>query len=482
MADPAQPDDRHRTDVAPAGDPVDDAPPAEPPAAAAIRRRSPRWIDLVAVLLLAILAVAAVLPQVARHAPFSALDEATHFDYAFNASQLQIPAAGDHLDPEVIEYWNCYGNELAFLPACGATGEPEEYPLSALQYNFGHPPVYYFVTGIAARALDALTGLDLLEAARAMGAVWLAAGMAVMHLALRRLGVGVVLAASVAALSGMWWAVLGASAIVTNDAPFLLTTALGVLGVAELVRGRHRPWAIALLIAGAALAAGVKVMNGLPYLGLAGAMVVLALLPQRWRPWAGRWSLIGIAAGMVAAVGGVYLLWTRFQGGRGDQDWQNPVSGVNTSDFVGSPFGEWLPTLTRGLDYVGHSYVTDGAALQPLIQLLAGVVSAVALAAIAIGIAVGRRGSALAVLAMAALIATAAWPLVVQLQSFLSSGGTEYFAQPSRRYGATVGVLAFAALALIAERLRWRAVVVAGCVLVVVGTLVAVLVGELPAP
>jgi hypothetical protein len=217
------------------------------------------------------------------------------------------------------------------------------------------------------------------------------------------------------------------------------------------------------------------VMNALPFLAIAGALVVLALLPERLRPWAGRWTLVGAAAGMVSAVGAVYVLWTRFQAGRGDPGWTNPVEGVNTLPFVGSPLGEWLPTLTRGLTSIGHSYVSNQAAEPALVSVTASLTSVVALAAIAIGIAVGRPGSALSLVALAALIGSAAWPAIVQLQAFLSSGGTHYFLQPSHRYGVTMGILAFAALAMLAERLRWQVVTIVGCVLVVLATLVAVL-------
>jgi hypothetical protein len=435
-------------------------------------RRS-RWLDVAAIIALVVLALVAVLPQVDREAPLSALDEPSHLDYAWNASQLRIPAAGDPIVDDVVAVWNCYGNELIPLPACGTVGPDEAYPALGLQYNFGHPPVYYLVTGFAARAIEAATDWDFLTAARGMGAAWLAAGMAVMHLALRRLGVGVGLSAAVAALAGVWWPSISAATIVTNDAPFLLTTALGVLALGGMLTGRRGGWLdVALPIALAALAAGVKVMNALPFLALAGALVVLALLPERYRP-AGRWRMIGTAAGMVGAVGAVYVLWTRFQSGRGDPDFANPVEGVNTAPFLGSPIAEWLPTIPRGLTHMGHSYVANGAASQELVAFLVSVVSIVALAAIAIGMVIARRGSALAVVALAALIGAASWPLIVQLQSFASSGGTHYFPSPSHRYGVTIGVLALVALALVAERLRWQRLAIAGCLLVVMMTLVA---------
>jgi hypothetical protein len=433
-----------------------------------------RWLDLAAVLALVVLALVAVLPQVVKQAPLSALDEPSHLDYAWNASHFEIPAAGDAIAPEVVAIWNCYGNELVDLPACGTTGPAEAYPALGLQYNFAHPPLYYLITGVAAGAIAAVSEWDFLTAARALGAVWLAAGMAVMHVALRRLGVGVAVAVSVAALSGMWWPTLSAATIVTNDAPFLLTTALGLLALGVPLRSPRRWLGPVLLVVLAALAAGMKVMNALPFLAIAGAFVVLALLPERFRPWAGRGGLAATAAGLVAAVGGVYVLWSRFQAGRGDPDWTNPVEGVNTMPFDGSPFGEWLPTTTRGLTFIGHSYVSSQAADQALISVTVSVASIVALAAIAIGMAVGRRGSPLLTVALTGLIGSAAWPLVVQVQAYLSSGGTHYFLQPSYRYGVTMGIVAFAALALVAERLRWQLVTIVGCVLVVATTLVAV--------
>lgn len=439
-------------------------------------RRPVPWQAILAMLALVVLALVAVLPQVLRHGPFSALDEGTHIDYAWRASTLDIPAAGDLIAPEVRELWSCYGNELASLPACGESEPTDRFPLASAQYNFGHPPVYYVVTGVTAKAVAAVTGWDFVTAARATGALWLAAGMCVMLLTLRSFGVERWLALAVAAASGMWWANLQATAIVTNDAPLLLTTALSLLALSRFLRGGG--WGSMALLTGAALlAAGMKVMNALPALAIAGALVVLSLLPERWRPRVARWRMLTAAGASVAVVGAVFLVWTRIQRARGDADWQNPVEGINSDPIVGSPLGEWLSTATRGLSYLGHSYVTRGAAQPEVVGFVADVASVVGLAAIAMGIAAARRGSALQVLAIAALIACAAWPTIVQLQSYLSSGGTHYFDQPSYRYGATSGPMAFAVLALVAERLRWRVVTIVGCVVLVALTLTAVLVG-----
>lgn len=428
-------------------------------------------------LALFLLAAIAVLPQVLRHLPLSALDEWTHIDYAWRAAQLSVPAAGDPISPEVRALWSCYGNENAELPACGVSHPPEEFPLRGTQYNFGHPPVYYVVTGVAANAISAVVGVDFIAAARATGVLWLGAGMAVMFLALRAFRVERWLAAAVAAASGMWWSSLGAAAIVTNDAPSLLTTAIGLLALAHFLERRGSWPTIGLLMAGAALAAGMKVMNALPFLAIAGAFVVLALLPERWRPSLGRWRLLGAAVGMTGVVGATYVLWTRFQSARATGEWSNPVEGINSRPIEGAPFGEWLSTVTRGLGYLGHSYVTDGTAQPELIGFVANVASVIGIAAVAIGFAVARRGSALAVVALAAFIGSAAWPTIVQLQSFLSSDGLYYFPAPSYRYGATTGAVAFAAIALAAQQLRWRWLAIGACLGIVVVTLAAVFIG-----
>lgn len=419
---------------------------------------------------LAVLVLLAVVPTVLRGLPFSVHDEATHLDLAYRDSVLDVPVRGDAIDDTILDAWACYGTESLLEPACAPEQATEDFPNRGSQYNFGHPPLYYLLTGGVARILEAATPLDFVTAARLTGAAWLMAGVATMFFGIRRLGADHVLAAVLAAAAGCWWTSIRASVYVTNDAPALAIAGGVVLLVAALARGSV-PWVATTLLAIGA--ASTKVMNGLVVVAFAGACALIALVPAWNRMGLARSRLWLAAAGGVLGVVGVFAGWALYQSGRGDPDWQSPIHGQSGSDIQGSPIDEWLSTALDGFTSIGHATVTPELANVAIVTVLAQCTVIVVLAMIGIAWIRGSWDGPLRVLSLVAVLGLLAWPWIVQLQMFRSTEGEDFFANPSGRYGLTIPPLVAAAGALLAPRGRPRILVIAGCVVLVAITLVA---------
>lgn len=429
------------------------------------------WIDALALLGLLALALAAVLPVVLRGLPFSVYDEWTHLDYALRAGHFEVPARGDEIRPEILDAWECYGTQAGEVPACGADVGNAEYPAFAQQYNYKHPPIYYIVTGLAARAVQAVTPLDFVTAARTTGVLWMFAGMAVLWLGMRMLGIGRLLAFSLAAAAGLWWTNLTAFVHVTNDAPALLAAGGVVLSVVALRRRWRLWWLLPILVAG--LAASTKIMNALVVMGLAGALLLIAVIPAV-RPAGVRvWQLLVASAGSVAAVFGVQRAWGWFQGRRGDPDWVSPITGQNGQPFPDTLIEALLRTAFRGFVAIGHDFV--GPTANPLLIALAvTAVTATVIAVPWIALAVGWRDSSILIIATATVLGLLAWPTIAQSEMLRVTEWTEYFPAPNGRYGLSVPPLVAPLLGMLAAgRLAGRLVAGAALVLCAV-TLIAV--------
>lgn len=423
---------------------------------------------------LVLLALIAVVPQVQRQLPFSVFDESTHIDYSWRASHLDFPARGDQIDETVMQIWMCYGNDQLELPSCGTEDpDPNAFSAQALQYNTAHPPTYYVITGLAGRAIDAATPLDLVTSMRLTGAGWLAAGMIMMFAALRVARVPWALSWVLAGVAGMWWPIVAASSIVTNDAPALLTAGTALLIAGAMARGKVPiVWPIALT----AVLSSMKVVNGLAPLAVAGLALLMAIFPKLNPKGLHRGRLAIMGSGMIVGTTGLYFAWTRFQAGRGDPDYVSPVLGVNTTEFVGSPIDEWLRTLLDGFSGIGHATVQVGQADRMLEVLVAQVIAIALLAVPFVGAIVSRLGTTASIFALSMLIGLSAWPLIVQLRAYMSSDGTDYFMQPSTRYAITLVGFGVALIGLLAQRFRWtRPVMVIGVAMIAI-VLVGILV------
>ena len=410
--------------------------------------------DVVNIGLLVLLSLAITTIGVVRAPSFSAFDEATHVDYVWRLANGVVPAAGSELAPEVLDEWSCRSqdNLEAALPPCGSATAASAYPGAGLNYNFPHPPLYYGITALVVRAVE-LTGVDssFVDVARLTGAAWLAAALVGLYLLLRTWSVPRSMALASGALLAAVPAVAHASSIVTNDAPAALSGVLALWVLTRIVLKEKLGWILPTVLTLAV--AATKLMTAIAMLAVAAVAAALAVGALRGGRRGQGWRLAGIAAGMVGAVGVVFLAWRLFQAGRGDPLYVSPIGGISTAPVVGAPWDEWAPTLFSAFGIAEDFYLqmsVSGAAAVALARLL----SVVFTAAPFMGLAAFDARDLRRLPAWAALVGVLAVPLVVQLQTYVA--GLEYFRYVSGRYGLSLLPITLAALVLAIEAKRWR--------------------------
>lgn len=390
---------------------------------------------LVVVLIgLFVLASALVVSAVKRAPGLSYYDEWTHADYAYQIAHGHIPARGSLLAPQIAREWSCHRGPGSYVtPACGSDAAVSSYPLGGENYNFGHPPLYYAITGILARAIDAIIpGEQFITIARTLGLLWLYAAMLVLYAAIRRFGAGRRLAGLGAAGLALWPVVLHASSTVTNDAAAPLAGSLSLWVLARILVEHKTGWFLPTAVTIAITS--TKVLNGFPMLCVAAVTAVLgiAMMRQRDRTWRDfMWITIGIVVGVLVVLEG----WHLFQSGRGAAHWTSPVQGINTRPIVGLPIQELFGTMFTGFQ------ITSGYYLQPqidgfLIHMWAQVLTVLIGVLPVMAITAFRRGRPEWILGVGTLFGIIAFPIVVQLETIVTAHG--YFPTVNGRYGMTM--------------------------------------------
>lgn len=400
--------------------------------------------------LLAIVAFGLSLLSVLNATRLSALDEATHVDYAYRLSHGELTYSGEPLSDYTLNAWSCRGQaNIPRMPACGSGADNPAFPADGLQYNAFHPPLYYAITGATARILSAVTGQDFITMARSLGGVWLFVSMLTMYLTLRYWRVRPVFAFGGALLLPLFPTVLHASSIVTNDAPAMLggIAALFVLGRAVI----YQKYGWILPVVFAALITATKAISAMPFLAVAITLFVLGIIA--WRPdrTAG-FALIRTSVLMPLAVGAVQFGWQAIQGGRTAAGYISPVAGVNTRQIVGAPFDEWIPTLLDGAR-LGSIFYLDPTVNSPYLVGWVLLITSIVAAAGLLGIAVYHRGTPQWIAAGTLLIGVLTYPLVVQVQTSFDGA---YFPGVPNRYGLALLPLAVGVLVFIVELKRLR--------------------------
>jgi hypothetical protein len=407
-------------------------------------------------LTLAFLAISATLCLISalRGTQISLIDEATHADYAYQVAHGHIPARGSIIARPILREWACRGSSDGFaMPSCTTpTLNPANFPALGENYNFGHPPLYYAITGVLARAGDSVvSGHHFVGLARATGFLWLFSAMLVVYLALRRFRVHWIIAASTASVLALCPGVLHASSMVTNDAPAALCGAVGLYLIAGVLRTGHIGW-IAPTVA-TLLATATKVLNGLPMLILAGVLVVLAIARLRCGEARSAARLLPAVAGIVVAFLVVYEGWTIFQSGRGVAHWVSPIAGLTGRDYNGSPVNELLSTSFQGFQLI------SGYFLQPqlngeTVTLWSRLLNLLAAAAPFLAIVAFRAKTPEWALGVATFCGLLAYPLIVEIQVIISSN--QYFPTITPRYGMSLVPFALACLAVVTNKLGLR--------------------------
>lgn len=198
-------------------------------------------------LVLAVLVFALNSLNAVRHPALSPVDELGHVDYLFAGSELTVPRAADQLRQETMREATCRGNDRGPYPAsCTAPFfEAPAFAWKGYSPAGNHTPYYYVVTGLAARALRAVTPIDsLVTAGRILGAAWFVLGAALTLLIGLELGVRrwpmVVALTAIASVPAM----LGATSRVNPDATSLAGGALVALMVVRWSDRRAPTWTV----------------------------------------------------------------------------------------------------------------------------------------------------------------------------------------------------------------------------------------------
>lgn len=240
-----------------------------------------RWWPYLVVVLIAI---AANVGHVARYTALSPFDESRHIDYMARIYEDgTVVKLGDKLGETAMRLEACRGIDLAGFvpPPCDAKRlEPEAFRDEGYDNAVNNPPLYYLTTGAVAEAAKAV-GLshNILDPARVMSGVWLAAGLALAVGAGRMLGARDIPLVAAAVIFALAPEPLFMGSTVNADSPSVFAGAL-VLVVALL--WERRRWSMWWLLAVGGVAAAFKMTN------LIGVGIVAAWLLTRayaaWRP------------------------------------------------------------------------------------------------------------------------------------------------------------------------------------------------------
>lgn len=397
----------------------------------------------------------------------SRIDEPTHADWAYQISQFQVPAKGSDIAPEIREIWACMGQERYELPDCGSSAPAWRFPYDGENYNFPHPPLYYALVGLPARLVDDSTPLNFVEAARLSGIVWLASGMFMLFVALRRWKVDPAVAIVAPLLLISFPRVLHASTTVNPDAVAPLAGALALWLAARLFLEKSSDWVLPTVSIG--LVGVTKFITAIPFVALAVLVVVRAVRDRGVRGLNYRDAILPGA--MATALLIPYAVWETIQAGRGDSSWTNPLVGINTRDVTGLPGSEWIETLFVGFNLASDYYIQpplDIALLVMWTTLLNMLVIGAMLALVVAFAKEPERRSLGWLLGIGAVL----YPLAVQIQAYGNTAIPQYFPNPTGRYGLALIPGAIACLVMAATKAGYRratyALAFAGTVVVIV--------------
>jgi len=403
-----------------------------------------------------IIAAAIVVPVVfGPGKALSRIDEPTHADYAWQVAHFELPRAGSPIAQPILDHWACVEQEGYELPPCGSGQGAWAFPFDGQNYNFAHPPLYYAVVGIPARALDAVfPGLDFVSAARLMGVAWLAGGMFMLYAALRRWRLDPAAALIAPLLLPAFPRILHAVTTVNPDAASALFGAAAVWLAARIFVEDYDKWALPAVLT--ALAGMTKVITTVPYIAIALLILVRLVRDLRVRRFHRADLVVPIA--IAGAVLVPYLIWQVFQGGRGDPYWTNPLVGLNTRDVSGLPGSEWLETAFSGINLASEYYLQpplDVALMVSWTRLL----NILAIGAVFSVIVACAKEPARRSLGWLVLAGVFIYPTVVQVQAYLSTAVPQYFPNVTGRYGLALIPGAIACLCVAAWKAGYRRLV-----------------------
>ena len=274
-------------------------------------------------MLVVVIGIAAL--QVRDHPSFSPVDELQHFDYALKAPSAGV-RIGEQYGAEAMRTVACRGIDwpgweagTPKLPTCGdPLPDPTLSNTNGYNTAYLHSPVYYSATALVGETVLRLPGeMSPLTAYRLVGALWLAAGLSLVWVALGLVHVDVWSRAAVVGLLGVSPVVVHGSAFLNPDATALLGGGLVLVALFKWESGRWPWWTLAVA---STIAVWLKFTNAAA-VGVLVVYLALRLWQERDRlsnqrvQARARLRLLAMSASLVAAVASVLVwrLWQRYR-------------------------------------------------------------------------------------------------------------------------------------------------------------------------
>jgi hypothetical protein len=212
---------------------------------------------------LLLIAVTLVGLHVAAYTTLSPIDELQHIDYMIKASRGELVARGDKVGQEAMRNQACRGIDAPNItpPPCDSESFDPATQFQETGTNTAaiHPPVYYFITGVAARAADLILPSDsIVTTGRLFGAIWLGAGLGVLWLLLAEFEVPILARLIVGSLALTLPSAVHGSVTITPDATSLLAGGAVLWLVLRYERGAAPWWSV---LVGALIAVTLKATN-----------------------------------------------------------------------------------------------------------------------------------------------------------------------------------------------------------------------------
>lgn len=393
--------------------------------------------------------------QAKYHGVYSQIDEGTHISYAWSTSHGRIPAKGDTVEQPILDDWACSSQTNAELPPCGDAEDPTKFPAQGQQYNYIHPPLYYAITGFAARIIAHIDhSVSFAQAARLMQIPWIILGLALTYRALRAWGIDRLYAYSAVAVIPFVPVFLNAGSAVTNDAPALACGALLTWSAARVFKQHRCDWLPAVM---ALLFCLMKGTFAFGFLGF--AAMVFATSALWWYLGDVRLGRNGIISS--CATGIVSLLcifgWSKFQNMRGVENWQNPNS-VYRPKIEGSPVWEWMKTALSGLDLGAFTSAGRDMSDQPAFIMWSALLTVVMIGAVGFLYFQHDGDVSHTMLLGTTVFSMLLYPTLVQIREYLSSG--LMFSVVTVRYGMCLVPLVLCCWALALQNRKSRIIAV----------------------
>lgn len=420
--------------------------------------RSTRMRSLVAPLVLILLSFLSVFVHVPGNSALSPIDEFVYVDYLDKVPTELVVAQGESTGQYAREEWLCKGVRLVQDPRpaeCAELGTGAEpavaWPFEGKTSADIYTPLYFAVTWVLAQPFRLLGVSDLADAASYAGALWLSAGMLFLFAALRRIGVGRVLAVSLGAVLIATPAVFWSSTYVSTDAPSLAIGAALVWLAVRIMQGTSGRIA---LVAVSFLGVLLKVQNI-----LAVALVGLALIGHAlssawrrrreepdggwfWRTLATRDVVTAVLAVILSAAGQVAWLAVRAA----------ISSGPSPDQGVGAPLS--VAALVReALKFLPDAATDPTGGANSIALVVAGtIVSWISIMGVLWLTVAGREGTPEVWIARSALVVSVIGGPLLVASTVLVSG---YYFQLPVRYGIVLIPAFLLAASVVLKERRW---------------------------